>query len=342
MSVSAITYGLSGPTLTPDEKAFFRDADPWGFTLFQRNIDRPGQVRALTDALRDLLGRNAPIFIDQEGGRVQRFKPPVWRAAPPAARFGALHDREPQAALEAVRLNHQLLGAELIATGVDVDYAPCADLSVPGAHDVIGDRAFHSDPSVVAALSSAALDGLLDQGVLGVIKHLPGHGRAGVDSHHDLPVVDAERGALEAGDFAAFAGIEGALMAMTAHVVYADIDGDEPATCSRAVISSVIRAAIGFDGLLMTDDLSMKALRGDLRSRGERAVNAGCDLLMHCNGALEEMVAVAHAAPALAGRARERAEAALAARRAPAALDVDDAVRRLDRLFTDAGLEPVS
>ncbi len=342
MSVTAVTYGLSGEALTPDEIAFFRDADPWGFTLFKRNVDRPKQLRALTDSLRDLLGRDVPVFIDQEGGRVQRLRPPVWRAAPPANRFGALWDREPELALEAVRLNHQLLGAELIAVGVDVDYAPCADLSVPGAHDVIGDRAFHSRPEPIAAMSSAALAGLLDQGVLGVIKHLPGHGRAGADSHLELPVVETERGVLEAHDFAAFKAIEGALMAMTAHVVYADIDADDPATHSAEVVASVIRGAIGFDGLLMTDDLSMKALRGDLRSRGERALGAGCDLLMHCNGELAEMVEVAHAAPHLAGLAAERAEAALAARRRPAEFDAEAGVKRLDALFRQAGLEPVS
>ena len=342
MSVTAATYGLAGERLTPDEKAFFRDADPWGFTLFARNIDRPGQVRALTDSLRDLLGRTVPVFIDQEGGRVQRFKAPVWRAAPPAARFGALWDREPEAALEAAALNHRLIGSELIAAGVDVDYAPCADLSVPGAHDVIGERAFHTDPQAVAALATAALEGLLDQGVLGVIKHLPGHGRAAADSHHELPVVETGRGVLEETDFAAFRAIEGALMAMTAHVVYADIDADEPATCSAEVIARVIRGSIGFDGLLMSDDLSMRALRGDLRGRGERALQAGCDLLMHCNGDLAEMIAVAHAAPALDGLAAQRAEAALAARRAPGELDFAAGVKRLDALFTGAGLEPVS
>ncbi len=342
MSVTAVTYGLGGETLSPDEKAFFRDADPWGFTLFARNVDRGKQVRALTESLRDLLGRNVPVLIDQEGGRVQRCKPPTWRAAPAAARFGELWDREPELALEAVKLNHRLLGAELIALGVDVDYAPCADLSVPGAHDVIGDRAFHADPAAIAAMASAALEGLLDQGVLGVIKHLPGHGRAAADSHHELPVVETERGALEETDFAAFAGIQGALMAMTAHMVYADIDADDPATHSSEVISTVIRGRIGFDGLLMTDDLSMKALRGDLQSRGERALKAGCDLLMHCNGELAEMVQVAHAAPVLDARAAERAEAALAARRPAAELNFDDGVKRLDALFTEAGLEPVS
>jgi beta-N-acetylhexosaminidase len=339
LSVTAVTYGLAGETLTPDEKAFFRDAEPWGFTLFARNVDRPQQVQALTGSLRDLMGWNVPIFIDQEGGRVQRLKVPLWRAAPPAARFGEIWSHDPELAREAVRLNHQLLGAELIALGIDVDYAPCADLSVPGAHDVIGDRALHSEPAPIAVMASAALDGLLDQGVLGVIKHLPGHGRAGVDSHLELPVVDTPRAELEQTDFAAFKSIKGALMAMTAHVVYADIDPDEPATHSAQVISSVIRGAIGFDGLLMSDDLSMQALRGDLKSRGERARAAGCDLLMHCNGKLAEMVQIAHAAPRLDGRARTRADAALAARRTPAQFDGDVALARLGALFGEAGLE---
>lgn len=339
MSVSAITYGLAGEALTPDERAFFRDADPWGFTLFARNVSTPAQLRKLTDSLRDLLGRDVPVFIDQEGGRVQRMRPPSWRAAPPAARFGALYDREPELALEAVHINHQLLGAELIAVGVDVDYAPCADLSVPGAHDVIGDRAFHTQPAPIAAMASAALAGLLDQGVLGVIKHLPGHGRAGADSHLELPVVDTSRETLEATDFAAFSAIEGALMAMTAHVVYADIDPDNPATQSSEIIESVLRGTIGFDGVVMSDDLSMQALKGDLGERGARASAAGCDLLMHCNGTLSEMVELAHVAPAMAGRSAERADMALAARKAPSDFDSSAAVARLQALFEQAGLE---
>ena len=342
MSVSAAIYGLEGDSLTPDEKAFFRDAEPWGFILFARNIDRPRQVRALTDSLRDCLGRNAPIFVDQEGGRVQRFKPPVWRAAPPAADFGALWDREPEAALAAVKLNHQLLGAELIAMGVDADCAPCLDIRVKGAHDVIGDRAFHADPAPVAAMGAAALDGLADQGVLGVIKHIPGHGRAGVDSHHDLPVVEADLETLLETDFAAFKGVDRARIAMTAHVIYAAIDPERCATQSFDVIDQVIRGAIGFDGLLMSDDLSMQALSGDLRQRGERALAAGCDMLLHCNGRMAEMVEVAHAAITLDHEAARRADAALAARHTPSAFDADAAVQALDALFADAGLEPAS
>lgn len=338
MSISAALYGLDGETLAPDEKAFFRDSDPWGFILFARNVDTPKQVRRLAGALREAVGREAPVFIDQEGGRVQRLRPPHWRAAPPARVFGALYDREPELALEAVRLNHQLLGAELIALGIDVDFAPCADLSVPGAHDVIGDRAFHTEPEPIARMSTAALDGLLDQGVLGVIKHLPGHGRAAADSHLELPVVTTDAETLHTRDFAAFKGIEGAFMAMTAHVVYAAIDSEHTATQSREMVDGVIRGAIGFDGLLMTDDLSMQALEGSLKQRGERALAAGCELLMHCNGAMSEMVEVAHAAPALGGRAAERAALALDARHAPNAFDAEDGVKRLKALFAEGGV----
>ncbi|WP_430430271.1 beta-N-acetylhexosaminidase [Oceanicaulis sp.] len=341
MSVSAALYGLEGETLTPDEKAFFRDSDPWGFILFARNVDTPKQVRRLTGALRDCVGREAPVFIDQEGGRVQRLRPPHWRAAPPARVFGELYDREPELALEAVRLNHQLLGAELIALGIDVDFAPCADLSVPGAHDVIGDRAFHTEPEPIAQMSTAALDGLLDQGVLGVIKHLPGHGRAAADSHLELPVVTTDAETLSTRDFSAFKGIEGALMAMTAHVVYAAIDSEHTATQSRDVVDGVIRGAIGFDGLLMTDDLSMQALEGSLKQRGERALAAGCELLMHCNGQMAEMVEVAHAAPALGGQAAKRAATALEARHRPNVFDAEDGVKRLKALF-DQGSVPLT
>ena len=338
MSVSAALYGLEGETLTPDEKAFFRDSDPWGFILFARNVDTPKQVRRLTGALREAVGREAPIFIDQEGGRVQRLRPPHWRGAPPARVFGELYDREPELALEAVRLNHQLLGHELIDLGIDVDFAPCADLSVPGAHDVIGDRAFHTEPEPVALMSTAALEGLLDQGVLGVIKHLPGHGRAAADSHLELPVVTTDAETLHTRDFEAFKGIKGALMAMTAHVVYAAIDSDHTATQSRDVIDGIIRGAIGFEGLLMTDDLSMQALEGSLRHRGERALAAGCELLMHCNGKMDEMVEVAHAAPNLSGQARERAGQALDARHKPNVFDAVDAMARLKHLFEDGGV----
>lgn len=335
---AAVAFSVEGEKLGKDEKAFFRDCDPWGFILFARNVDRPGQVRALTESLRDCMGRDVPVFIDQEGGRVQRLRPPNWRNAPPAARFGQLWDREPELALGAVRINHQLIAHELHAVGVDCDYAPCADIAVKGAHDVIGDRALHSDPHAVAAMASAALEGLLHQGVLGVIKHLPGHGRAGVDSHFELPIVDAGEETLTNTDFAAFRGIRGALMAMTAHVVYPAFDGDDCATFSAEVITRIIRGHIGFDGLLMSDDLVMKALSGPLRERTRRAFAAGCDLVIH-NGAMAEMIEIAHATPRLESRALERADAALAARKAPEGFDPEAGLEALARLFAEAGLD---
>lgn len=339
MSVSSAIYGFAGTQITPEERAFFRDAEPWGFVLFARNIDRPRQVARLTGTLRDMMGRDVPVLIDQEGGRVQRLKPPTWRAAPPAKRFGELWDREPELALEAVRLNHEMLAHELITLGIDVDAAPCCDLAVDGADAVIGDRAFHTAPGPVAAMAKAALDGLHRQGVAGIIKHIPGHGRADADSHFALPVVREEHGFLSETDFAAFAGVKQAEMAMTAHVVYADIDEEHCATLSKDVIAKVIRDEIGFDGLLMSDDLSMKALDGTLEQRGERSLKAGCDMLLHCNGDLKEMIQVAHAAIRLDGKARERAQAAEAARGKPAGLDMDDADKRLKGQFRDAGLE---
>jgi len=340
MSVTAAIYGLSGERLTADEKAFFRDADPWGFILFARNIDRPKQITRLTGELRECVGRDAPIFIDQEGGRVQRLKAPLWRAAPPAARFGELWDREPELALEAVRLNHRLLAQELRDLGIDCDCAPVVDLAIPGADAVIGDRAFHAEPAPVADMARAALAGLKDQGVAGVIKHIPGHGRADADSHYALPVVREDHEALHQTDFAAFKGVaDAAPMAMTAHVVFEAIDPEHCATLSKDVIAQIIRAEMGFDGLLMSDDLSMKALSGTLRQRGERALKAGCDLLLHCNGERAEMRAVAHAAIRLDGKALERVKAAEKARGIPQGLDAATVNDSMARCFTDAGLE---
>jgi beta-N-acetylhexosaminidase len=340
MSVSAALYGLQGPELLPGEKAFFRDADPWGIILFGRNVDRPKQLARLCASLRDGLGRDLPIFIDQEGGRVQRLKAPTWRAAPPAARFGELWDRDPELAIEAVRLNHILLAAELKDAGIDVDFAPCCDLQIEGADAVIGDRAFHADPDPVSALATAALDGLRDQGVAGVIKHIPGHGRADADSHFKLPVVRTPANELRETDLAAFKGVSGATMAMTAHVVFTAFDAELCATLSRTVIADIIRGEIGFDGLLMSDDLSMQALDGSLRQRGEGAAKAGCEILMHCNGDMKEMVEIAHAAPRLDGQAKERAIAAEAERGPRATHDTRELATRLEGCFRDAGLEP--
>ncbi len=329
MTTRAFIVGCSGPHLTPDEAAFCRDAQPWGFILFRRNIDTPEQVKALTSALRETVGReDVPILIDQEGGRVQRMGPPHWPAYPAGQAFGRL----PGGCLgqrEMVRLGARLIAADLREVGINVDCLPVLDIPSPGAHEVIGDRAYGRDPDTVAVLGRAAAEGLIAGGVLPVIKHMPGHGRAGVDSHHALPVVEARLEELETWDFRPFRHLADMPLAMTAHVVYTALDPDQPATTSRVVLGEVIRGRIGFDGLVMTDDLSMNALSGSLRQRAEAAFAAGCDVALHCNGRLDEMGAVAEAAPPLEGEAKRRAEAALARlRHDPEPLNVVDARAR--------------
>lgn len=333
MSATAAIYGLEGLTLSGEEKAFFRDADPWGFILFARNVDNVKQLSRLTMSLRDCVGRDAPVFIDQEGGRVARLRPPTWRKAPPAQVFGDMFLREPEAAIEACTLNHRLLAHELRAIGVDVDCAPVLDLRVAGADAIIGDRAFGDHPEPIIALGRAAMDGLMAGGVAPIVKHIPGHGRADADSHLELPRVNEEHGLLSETDFAPFKGLSDAPMAMTAHIVYADIDPERPATTSDTVVNDIIRGEIGFDGLLMTDDLSMKALTGTFRERGEASIKAGCDLLLHCNGDMREMLQVAEAAPAFAGKALDRAEKAEKARDNIESFDAADGESRLNRLL---------
>lgn len=330
MSSSSVIYGLGGPRLSPDEKAFFRDIDPWGFILFARNIEGINQVSRLTLELRDCVGRDAPILIDQEGGRVARLRPPTWRAAPAAQRFADLWFVDEELAIEATRVNHRLLAHELRTIGVDVDCAPVADLRIEGADDIIGDRAFGTTPEPIIHLGRAAMEGLMAGGVAPIIKHIPGHGRARADSHLELPVVPEEHGLLSETDFAPFKGLNDAVMAMTAHIVYADIDRDQPATQSADVVGKVIRGEIGFDGLLMTDDLSMKALSGSFRERGELSLKAGCDMLLHCNGQMTEMIGVAEGATGLAGKALERAEAAERVRETIEDFDPEDAESRLN------------
>lgn len=339
MVAKAFIAGCSGPVLTPEERAFFRDARPWGFILFRRNVETPDQVRALTAALRDCVGRSdAPILIDQEGGRVQRLGPPHWPAYPTARALAATFPNAPERCREIVRLGARLIAHDLLALGIDVDCLPVVDVPVPGAHDIIGDRAYGTDAASVGTLSRAAAEGLMAGGVLPVIKHIPGHGRAEADSHLALPVVTAGRGALNRQDFRAFAFVADMPMAMTAHVVYTAIDKDAPATTSRRVIRSVIRRRIGFDGLLMSDDLSMKALSGDFGERTQAAILAGCDVVLHCNGDLAEMRAVAEAAPDLRGTARRRADAALKRRPTlPEPLDVEAARARLGEALAGAG-----
>lgn len=317
MTLRAFIAGCAGAELSLAERSFFRDAQPWGFILFARNVAEPDQVRALVMQLREAVGWQAPVLIDQEGGRVQRLRPPHWTDDPPAELFGNLYLSDPGAALHAVRLNSRAIAADLFALGIDVDCLPVADLRHPDGHGIIGNRAYGSEPGPVAALARAAAEGLLEGGVLPVLKHIPGHGRAPADSHERLPVVNAPRAELEVADFAAFHALRDLPLAMTAHVVYADIDPVRPATTSPVMIGEVVRGAIGFGGLLMSDDLSMGALAGTMEERGRDALAAGCDLLLHCNGRLDEMEKVASVSPVLAGESDARAGRALALRRTP-------------------------
>ena len=290
----ATVFGCAGQTLTEDERVFFSEANPFGFILFARNVDSPEQVRTLITDLRSCVGRNAPVLIDQEGGRVQRLRPPHWRSAPPLQQFGMLFEKSPEQAAKALRMNMQAIGIELADLGIDVDCAPVLDVPVPGAHDIIGNRALSQDPIVVSQLAGAACEGLMDAGVVPVIKHLPGHGRAAVDSHEELPVVETSEADLNDNDFAPFKDVAGMPVAgMTAHVVYTAIDEDNPATLSGRVIKDVIRERIGFKGLLFSDDLGMKALSGSFSERATQCLSAGCDIALHCNGDRTEMEEVA-------------------------------------------------
>ncbi len=329
MTLAAI-FGLEGPRLSPREAAFFAEARPWGFILFGRNIETPDQVRALTAALRTSVDRpDAPILIDQEGGRVQRLGPPHWPAYPPGEVYGRLRDAE-GAGPDFAWLGARLIAHDLAALGITVDCAPVADVPVRGAHDIIGDRAYGDTPETVAALAGAFASGLMAGGVLPIVKHIPGHGRARADSHKALPVVETTLNELEATDFAAFRALKDLPMAMTAHVVFAALDPDQSATTSATVIEEVIRGRIGFDGLLMSDDLSMEALSGSLASRARASLAAGCDVVLHCNGSQSEMAEVASGTGLLAGRAAERARAALASLPpARQAFDLEAGRRRL-------------
>jgi beta-N-acetylhexosaminidase len=309
----AMILGVSGLVLTEEERAFLAAERPWGFILFARNVGDPAQIRTLVAALREAVARpEAPVFIDQEGGRVQRLRPPIAQNYPPAAELGALYRRDREAGLRAAWLMSRLHAFDLAALGITADCLPVLDVPVEGAHDVIGNRAYGKTPTAVAELGRAAAEGLLSGGVLPVIKHIPGHGRAFSDSHMALPVVDAPLAELRAHDFPPFKALAGMPMAMTAHVVYTAIDPAAPATTSRKVIAEIVRGEIGFDGFLMSDDVSMKALSGDFGERTAAIFAAGCDVVLHCNGVMDEMSAVAARTPVLEGRALERADAALA------------------------------
>jgi beta-N-acetylhexosaminidase len=333
MTTAAI-LGCAGPTLSAEERRFFREADPLGFILFQRNCQTPDQVRRLVQDFRDSVGRtDAPVLIDQEGGRVARLRPPAWRKAPAAGRFGVLAARDVNAAIEAARLNAELMGRELADLGISVDCAPVLDLQFAGASNVVGDRGFATDPELVARLGRAVCEGLLAAGVTPVLKHIPGHGRALVDSHHALPEVDASLAALRETDFVPFQRLADMPCAMTSHVLYKAIDPERPATTSPVVIRDIIRGEIGFKGVLFSDDLSMEALRGDIGDRARRARAAGCDLALHCNGRLDEMRAVAAGAGPVAAATAERLVRRTAAAAARVPLNIVAAEARLDELL---------
>jgi beta-N-acetylhexosaminidase len=298
-------FGLSGLTLTDEEKNFFSKVNPIGFILFARNCDSPEQVKALTKSLSELMQANVLILIDQEGGRVARLKPPHWRKTPPASVFDAIAVQSLADGKRAVYANARLIARELYALGINVDCAPLADVPIEGAHDIIGDRAYGDDPHQVSILADAMARGLLDGGVLPVLKHIPGHGRAGADSHEALPVVHESLDILRKSDFIPFKALAGLPLGMTAHVLYTAIDPDFPATLSSKVLD-LIRNEIGFDGLLMSDDLSMKALNGELASLTTQSLSAGCDIILHCNGKMEEMQAIAETLMPLKGKAEQR------------------------------------
>jgi beta-N-acetylhexosaminidase len=330
--IGAFIAGCAGASLSAQESAFFAANNPWGLIVFRRNCETPDQLKALTGAFRSAVGRrNAPVFIDQEGGRVQRMGPPSnsWRKYPPARRYGDLFSRDAVAGLRSARHVGRLMAHDLTEAGISADCLPVLDVPQEGSHDIIGDRAYGLTSERVIMLARAHMAGLADGGVLPVIKHIPGHGRARADSHVSLPVVDVSRAELEAIDLPPFAAFADAPMAMTAHVVYTAYDRDNPATLSKKVISKVIRGQIGFDGLLMSDDLSMKALNGTLTEKIGRALAAGCDMVLHCNGKLDEMQEVAAAAGHLKGKAAGRARIALRHARKPRPFDRRAALKDL-------------
>ncbi|WP_291685789.1 beta-N-acetylhexosaminidase [Bradyrhizobium sp.] len=338
MSTRAFITGVSGTELNAAEREFIRAQQPWGFILFKRNIDTPAQVTRLVADLRKELGEpDAPVLIDQEGGRVQRLGPPHWPAYPAGALFGRLYDIDRALGLAGARLSARLIAADLGALGITVDCLPLADVPVAGADAVIGNRAYGTEPGKVAAIGRAVTEGLEQGGILPVLKHIPGHGRATADTHFRLPVVDTPRAELERTDFAAFQPLADLPMAMTAHVVFSALDPVHPATTSATMINQVIRGVIGFQGLLMSDDVSMDALAGSIADRTRAIFAAGCDIVLHCNGKLDEMREVAKETPELSGKALERARTALASRKAPQAFDRTAARAELDALVERAG-----
>ncbi len=331
-SSRAFVVGCEGAHLNADEIKFFGNMRPWGLILFRRNIVEPSQVKALISEFRDAVGRpDAPVLVDQEGGRVQRLGPPHWRRYPSGARFMEVSKGDVNAAAELARLSARLIAHDLFDVGISIDCAPVLDLPVDGMTDAIGDRAYARDPMTIAKIGRAFADGLIAGGILPVIKHMPGHGRAMVDSHKDLPLVQTPKDILSKTDFVPFRRLADLPIAMTAHIVFHDIDPDNPATASRHLIQTIIRSEIGFGGLLLSDDMSMEALKGDFGSRARAIFEAGCDMAVHCNGRIEEARAVAAATPYLAGVSLERANRVISMlNKAPEAFDPVDAAAKLD------------
>lgn len=335
----AFICGLEGRAVTDFERAYLKETKPWGVILFGRNIDNPDQVRRLTSDVREALGWHAPILIDQEGGRVQRLKPPHWGRYPAASRFGAMERAEPGAGVEAAQIATWMIADDLLSVGINVNCAPVLDLRVPGGTDAIGNRSFHGEPKMVCQLGRATLDAYMQAGVAPVIKHIPGHGRAVVDSHVGLPRITTDRQTLESTDFVPFQALSDAPIAMTGHLVFEAIDPENPVTLSPTMIA-IIRDQIGFDGALITDDLSMGALSGSIVERATGSLAAGCDLALHCNGMQTEMEAIGEAIPMLEGRSAERCATALA-RLGRQTLDRATLSNRLERLFASFGVDEV-
>ncbi len=324
MGIKAFITGVEGKSLSSDERYFMDQEHPWGLILFARNIEEPRQVHKLVDQFREAVGRgNAPVFIDQEGGRVQRLRPPHWQTYATGNLLGQIWKNNRELGAELIHAHSRLIAHDLYSLGINVDCLPCIDVPVTSGHDVIGDRAYSMDASEVAVIGRIACEGLMAGGVLPVIKHIPGHGRAGADSHKELPEVHASHEELSATDFLPFRVLNDMPMAMTAHVRYHALDANGPATTSAHVISSIIRSEIGFDGLLMSDDLSMQALAGDFSQRTDDCFNAGCDVVLHCNGVMKEMKEIAAVCRVLEGKALERAQRTEKLFKEPDEIDVD-------------------
>ncbi len=336
MSVKPIIASCAGPALDDEEVALFAAERPAGLVLFRRNCDNPDQLRALTDAFRRAVDdEQAFVLVDQEGGRVARLRPPHWRALPPAAVFGRMAGHDFVHAAAALQLASAIVAHELLEVGITVNCAPVLDVPAPGAAEVIGDRAFAHDPDLVARLGRVAVDAMLDAGLLPVIKHIPGHGRAPLDSHHALPRVDADIESLYAVDFVPFEALADAPLAMTAHVIYEALDEDRPATVSETVIEEAIRGHIGFEGLLVTDDIGMQALAGPLSARARAALEAGCDLVLHCSGVFDEIRTLLEAVDGIGGTTSERITRARERVAGAAPVDVENAEARLETLLAE-------